>query len=260
MPIIPGLEGTFNTVCTKYDRWRPTYVKAVYDDIFKACPLNKASRALEVGIGTGQATSPILETGCQLTAVELGDQMAAFVREKFKEYPHFSVVHCPFQDYECQDNSFHLIYSASAFHWIPEEIGYQKVYHALKPGGVFARFANHPFKDKGREILHTEMQKVYARYGFPGPESQEYSEENARKRALIAEKYGFTDISYHLYRRTRTFTAAEYVQLLGTYSDHIALGEKLLPFAAEIQSVIEAHGGVITLYDTIDLQLARKPE
>lgn len=38
MPILPGREGMFNTVCAQYDRWRPTYVKAVYDDIFNACP------------------------------------------------------------------------------------------------------------------------------------------------------------------------------------------------------------------------------
>lgn len=30
---------------------------------------------------------------------------------------------------------------ASAFHWVPEEIGYSKVYAMLKPGGAFARFA-----------------------------------------------------------------------------------------------------------------------
>ena len=102
------------------------------------------------------------------------------------------------------------------------------------------------------------MQKIYARYGFPPPESKEYDEENARERALIAEKYGFTDISWHLYRRTRTFTAQEYVQLLGTYSDHIALGKP--SFFDEIREVIDAHGGLFTIYDTIDLQLARKPE
>lgn len=140
-------------------------------------PLNKHSSALEVGIGTGQATRPILETGCQITAVELGDQMAAFVREKFKEHPNFSVVNCPFQNYECPDNSIDLIYSASAFHWIPEEIGYKKVFDALRPGGVFARFA------------------------------------------------------------------------LGKPS-----------FFDEIREMIDAHGGLFTIYDTIDLQLARKPE
>lgn len=53
-----------------------------------------------------------------------------------------------FQDYECQPDSFDMIYLASTFHWIPEEIGYPKVYKMLKSGGIFARFTNHPYRDK----------------------------------------------------------------------------------------------------------------
>ena len=87
----------------------------------------------------------------------------------------------------------------------------------------------------------------------------EYSEENAKERANIAKKYGFTDISYKLYHRTRTFTAEEYTLLLGTYSDHIAIEEKIrMKFFDEIRQAINDNGGLITLYDTIDLQLARK--
>ena len=48
--------------------------------------------------------------------------------------------------------------------------------------------------------------------------------------------------------------------LLGTYSDHIAIEEGLRrEFFAGIEQAIERHGGTITIYDTIDLQLARKP-
>lgn len=53
-----------------------------------------------------------------------------------------------------------LVYSATAFHWIPEEIGYSKVFSILKSGGVFARFANHPFKDKENPELSHEIDKL----------------------------------------------------------------------------------------------------
>ncbi len=67
-------------------------------------------------------------------------------------------------------------------------------------------------------------------------------------------------MNYKLYHRTRTFTAKEYISLLGTYSDHIAIEEETrLKFFAEIQKAIEYLGNAFTLYDTIDLQLARKP-
>lgn len=52
------------------------------------------------------------------------------------------------------------MYSATAFHWIPEEIGYSKVFSILKSGGVFARFANHPFKDKENPELSHEIDKL----------------------------------------------------------------------------------------------------
>ena len=161
--------------------------------------------------------------------------------------------------------SCNLVYSASAFHWVPEEIGYRKVFDMLKSGGAFARFANHPWRDKGNPALAAAMDEAYAKYyhtyyrSVPKLED-EYTEEQAIRRAEIASKYGFIDIQHRLYRRTRVFTAAEYVLLLGTYSDHIALPDEVrLPFFRAVEDAINAHGGTITIYDTIDLQLARKP-
>lgn len=40
-------------------------------------------------------------------------------------------------------------------------------------------------------------------------------------------QYGFVDIHFDLFERTRTFTAKEYIMLLGTYSDHVVIGENM---------------------------------
>lgn len=260
MPVIPGLGWTFDTVASTYEKLRPGYVDALYQDVFAYCPLDASSRAVEVGIGGGQATRPILETGCAVIAVEPGANFCELCGEKFTAYPNFSTMNGKFEDVALPAESCDLVYSASAFHWVPEEVGYRKVFDVLKPGGAFARFANHPYKDKGRPGMHEALQAVYAVY-MPGSlVPDEYSEEAAYQRAQIAAKYGFTDIRHHLYRRTRDFTAAEYVQLLGTYSDHIAIEKETRGrFFREIEAAINGLGGVITIYDTIDLQLARKP-
>lgn len=261
MPVIKGLDWTFNTQAERYQRMRPGYVPELYEEIFRHVKLDASSTAVEVGIGGGQATQPILDTGCRVIAVESGDQLAQVCRRRFAPYPNFEAVTCRFEDYPAQDDSCDLVFSASAFHWIPEEVGYPKVLRMLKPGGVFARFANHPYKDKSRPGMHEALQEVYAVY-MPGSKpSGEYTQEAARQRAEIAARYGFTDISCHLYHRPRDFTAAEYVELLGTYSDHIAIEENTRrKFFAEIEAAINRLGGVITIFDTIDLQLARKPE
>lgn len=260
MSIIQGLETTFNTVAEQYDRTRPTYVEELYEEIFRWKKIGPRSNVLEIGIGTGQATRPILETGCTLTAVELGDNMAAVCRRKFADYPNFSVVNMAFQDFEAPENTYDLIYSASAFHWIDPKIGYPKVLRMLKPGGVFARFANHPSRDQSRPGLHDAMQVWYSRY-MPDNDftPREYSKEDAEPRAELGGAFGFSGNEYYLYKRTRDFTSEQYTQLLGTYSDHIALGEEICrEFFAKIREEIDRFGGVITIYDTIDLQLHKK--
>ena len=265
MAVIKGLEWTFDTVASTYEKFRPGYVEELYQEIFDYMPISESSRVIEVGIGGGQATLPLLQTGCELTAVEYGARFCELCTEKFKDYPKFSVITSRFEEAELARNTFDLVFSASAFHWVPEEIGYPKVFSVLKKGGVFARFANHPFRDKGNPALTEEIDRIYGKYYYnfhnrKQEAAQEYSEEQANNRALIAGKYGFVDIRYAIFRRTRIFSAKEYIALLGTYSDHIAIEETMrTEFFAKLEEAINNHGGTMTIYDTMDLQLARKP-
>ena len=260
-----GLEWTFDTVASTYEKFRPGYTDELYQMIFDYITLNESCYAIEVGIGGGQATLPILKTGCNLTAVEYGEQFSKLCMEKFKEYQNFSVVTNKFENTDFSDNTYDLVYSASAFHWVPEDIGYAKVFSMLKSGGAFARFANHPYRDKGNLPLSEEMDRIYGAYYYKYYNKRqktltEYSDKEAMQRASIAKKYGFVDIKYALFHRTRTFSANEYRTLLGTYSDHIAMEESIREeFFSKIEEAINDHGGSITVYDTIDLQLARKP-
>ena len=260
-----GKGWTFNTVSETYEKIRPGYPDELYQAVFDYAHFDASCAAAEVGIGAGQATLPVLETGCALTAVEYGDQLAQVCREKFRDYPRFSVITGKFEDAVLPENTFDLVYSASAFHWIPEEIGYPKAFRLLKSGGAFARFANHPYQAKDNPELSEAIQHAYAQYYYPYYKKQpakpaEFTEDRAAAIAKIADKYGFTDTRYALFHRQRILTAAEYRSLIGTYSDHIAIGESVREsFHDAIEEAINRHGGSITIDDTIDLQLARKP-
>ena len=126
MSVIKGLEWTFNTQAEKYEKIRPGYVPELYEDIFKLVHLNANSNVMEIGIGGGQATLPILMSGYKLTAVEYGVNLAKICSEKFRDYTNFSTVVSKFEDSFFESNSYDLIFSASAFHWIPEKIGFLK--------------------------------------------------------------------------------------------------------------------------------------
>ena len=114
--------------------------------------------------------------------------------------------------------------------------------------------------------LFRAISEVYAKYYYTYYKDQkqpekypEYTEEQAADRAETAKKYGFTDVRYALYHRTRTLSAGEYRSLIATYSDHIAMEQSIREkFFDAIAETIDRHGGSISVFDTIDLELARK--
>ena len=77
MPIIKGLEWTFDTVASKYEKLRPGYPDELYKKIFDYITIDSLSNVVEVGIGGGQATLPILKTGCTLTGIERGENFGS---------------------------------------------------------------------------------------------------------------------------------------------------------------------------------------
>ena len=264
MPSTPGLEWTFDSVCAKYDKMRPGYPAELYRALLDYAPISEHSRVVEVGSGSGQATVPILQTGCVLTAVECGDRFRERLQEKFGHHPNFSVLTGKFENLTFEENAYDLVFSATAFHWVPEQAGYEKAYAMLKMGGVFARFANNPYVARDNTALFSEIQALYDVYYYPTLKKMrqpiaEFTEERARERSLIAGRYGFSDLQYRLFYRKRVFTAEEYTELLGTYSDHIAMDAPIRAvFFSAIEDAIRRHGGTVTIHDTLDLELARK--
>lgn len=260
-----GLGWTFDTVAEDYDRYRPTYPQELFDGILAYHPVTAGSHALEIGAGTGQATLPILTAGCVVTAVEPGAKLAALLARRFAAQP-LTVVNSAFEAWECPAETFDLAYSASAFHWVPEEIGYRKVYRCLKPGGIFARFASHPYYYlPGQEALWEEIQRCYRRYmppkANPPDPAWRYDEEDAARRSAIAAQYGFTDVATRVYYRDLQYSSDEYARRLSIESDKIAMEpQKRARLLEDIASAIERHGGRIVVRDMIDLNLARKPE
>jgi ubiquinone/menaquinone biosynthesis C-methylase UbiE len=148
MPVIQGLGWTFDTVANRYEKLRPGYTKELYDTLFSYLPLGEGSKAVEVGIGGGQATKPVLDTGCSVMAVEPGENFCQLCLEKFAAYPGFSVLNGKFEEIELAQDAFDLVYSASAFHWVPEEAGYRKAFDCLKKGGRVSVITFHSLEDR----------------------------------------------------------------------------------------------------------------
>ena len=254
------LRLTFNEDEANYDKWRPSYVPELFDEIIGYSDIDETKQALEIGIGTGQATLPILQTKCKLTAIEIGGNLAEYSKRKFDSFSNFEIVNIDFESFYANNNTFDLIYSATAFHWIPEEVGYKKVFDLLKSGGVLALFWNHPFVCRTDDLLHLEIQKVYNEFRPSNKKLIEFDKSDCTKIVEIINQYGFKNCYSKLFHQTRTFTADGYIALLNTYSDHRALPiDVKTKLENGIAAAINSFGGILHVYDTMDLYLAQKP-
>ena len=247
----------FDGIPEQFNEWRPRYCEELFVDLIRYAKLDSNKTVLEVGPGTGQATEPILKTDCSYLAIELGENFTEFMKNKFDNYNNFQIINDDFETYDFGHNRFDLVYSAAAFQWIPEKIGYPKAHEILKSNGTFAMFMMRPNIQSGGgytdEPLYRKIQEVYSKYFHPETEYKCNLDYDAR------DKYGFVDLERCEYCKTREYNAEGYISLIGTHSDHLTLQEPYKSkFYDGIREVIHSFGDKITLYDKITMYLARK--
>lgn len=249
------LRKIFDTIPEKFDKWRPQYCDEVFEYLIDHVHLNTQKSILEIGPGTGQATEPILKTGCHYLGVELGENLAKYTQNKFKCYKNFHLIHDDFITHDFGKEKFDFIYSAATIQWIPEKIAFSKTHELLKNGGTLAMMMLHGDYKTPNEALYYEIQKVYAEYFHPEtPYTQKFDYGNV-------VNYGFTEFQRLEFYSKREYTADEYIEYLGTHCDHIALKEPFQSnFYEGIRNAILSFGDKICFHDTIILYLAKKAQ
>ncbi len=70
-----------------YDEIRPSYPEKLIEDIISKTDLSLNNRILEIGAGTGKATVQFAKKGFAINAIELGEDMAAILKDKCTSYP-----------------------------------------------------------------------------------------------------------------------------------------------------------------------------
>ncbi len=260
----------FDEIVMNYDKVRWGYPDELFTDVLRYSGPEKGKRALEIGAGTGKATTPFLDAGYVITAVEMGANMAEFLMNKFKEHTNFNVITATFEDALLEEGRYDLIYAASAFHWVDAEIGCPKVFRLLKSGGTFALFRYNTVPANG-EDLYEEIQSVYEKYYYSYYISNERpvrkTKEEFRNPSGIyrgfrfegLERYGFSEVTMKLYDASQTYGVDEYIALLDTYSDHRSLpDDNRAALYAGIKEAILRHGGHHKVDYIFQLYMGRK--
>jgi SAM-dependent methyltransferase len=255
-----SLRDTFDEDAERYHRARPGYPDELFDDLAALTGLRADDRVLEIGPGTGQATVPLARRGYRIVAVELGASLAAVARRNLAAFPDVEVVTGAFEAWPLPPEPFDAVVSATAFHWIDPEVALARAAEALRPDGALAVVTTWHVAG-GDEPFFAAVQDCYERF-MPGTEPGERLRPAADVPTVEAglEAGGrFAVAAIRRYERDIAYTTAEYLDLLGTYSGHIALAAdaRAALFGCIARLIDGRHGGRIVKRYLLELAVAR---
>jgi SAM-dependent methyltransferase len=248
---------SFGLAAEAYDAARPRYPAALFAAVAAHAGITPATRALELGSGTGIATLPFAEMGSSILGLELSDAMAEVARRKLARFPRVRIETTRFEDWSGAPGAFDLVFSAQAWHWMPPDV-YERTRTLLRAGGTLAVFANWATSNlpEAQAAYRKHAPEVFTRQDGDPPEDVD---------SRLAEALGsfersgcFDGIEARRFPWERSFRADEYVALIRTYSDHATLPPEVRePMLGDIARAIdEAGGSVRRSYEAV-LLLAR---
>ena len=244
---------TFDDVGELYERLRPGYPEQAFDDLVALSGIARRGAVLEIGCGTGKATVELARRGLSLTGLEPGRNLARITRGKLAGFPDARVVGSTFEAWPPGRDRFGLVVAASSFHFVDPDVGLAKVARVLRAGGAFALLSNLP--QPGESPTDRRIQRAYARHA---PALARRDEEVAWE-DRIDESGLFDTVVMCRYRWERDYSAADYVGLMETQSNHRVLpARRRAVLLRAIGAAITAGGGTLRVRYVTRLRLAKR--
>lgn len=254
----------FGEVAELYDRHRPVYPAALVDDLIDIAELDGGEAVLEVGAGTGKATVMFAARGIPIVAVEPSAEMAAVARRNTGAFPSVEIEQSDFERWDPRGRHFPLLFSAQAWHWVSQPVGYERASEVLSPNGVLAAFWNvvaWKRSDLRERLLAAYEQAAPDLSGSTSPmhPANLHSDDNADWAEEIAGAEGLTGPEVRHYEWAQVYTAEDYVGLLATTSDIRLLGEgRRAALFAAVRAALDRDGNPLTVPMDTRLCLARR--
>jgi SAM-dependent methyltransferase len=220
------LRRTFDTDARSYERTRPVLPNMLFDDLCEAAALTRGRRVIEIGCGTGQATLPLARRGLNITALELGPQLAALARRKLADFPSVTVVTSSFESWEGGDGSTDAVIAVNSLHWIDPDVRFAKPARLLRPGGAMAVVGCRWVAPVGPDSFLEAVQEDYRAVGYPGEPPPSADRVEPWHFPPEAGKW-FREILVKRYRFSAKMSAQDYVANLATQSTTYQLGAEL---------------------------------
>ncbi len=115
-------KNVFREIIADYEIARPGYPVELFNDIVDYSMIKNDAKILEIGSGPGQATEYFVKNRYNITGLEIAEKQVQYLLEKYSEYHNFNSICSSFEEYNCLKETYNLIFSATAFHWISQKL------------------------------------------------------------------------------------------------------------------------------------------
>jgi SAM-dependent methyltransferase len=250
---------SFDQMAELYARARPPPPPELFDALASYVPT--PADALEIGCGPGNASLLLLERGYRIHAVELGENLAAFARQRLAAFP-FTVEVGKWEEALLRPASVDLVVCSSAFHWLDRERALRQVVNVLKPGGALALIWGSARRTAEDDRVDQALQTAYQAHA---PELSRATMERMSGTVdeigkAVCETPELCDYEERLFPQSHVFDRQRYLDTLSTFSDHATLpAERRASLLEAIGDIIELQfGGRVERHSMARLQLARR--
>jgi ubiquinone/menaquinone biosynthesis C-methylase UbiE len=248
----------FGEVAETYDRMRPSYPDAMYDDLIAETGVKVGSPVLEIGCGTGIATTELGRRGLHIDAIDPDPRMLRLTRERVTGLD-VRCIERSFENYDSDAESFSLVFAAGSWHWVDAQTGLPKAATLLNETGSLAVCWNLPRPETlpRPSGFDAAYRKFAPKLADVASQVKNRTQEH-RRQAIVASNLFKEPVSFS-YPWTRTLSSADYTDLLSTHSDHRMLGmQTLAALLKAVRDELDQNGGAIELaYETV-LYVAHK--
>jgi SAM-dependent methyltransferase len=151
-------ESRFGQAADAYQTFRPNYPAEIFQRMLAWIPAERRNCAIDLGAGTGKATSELARWFREVIAVEPDPLMAEKLREAA---PQAKICQIPAEEYEGEQSSADLINFAQSLHWMDIPRVLENSIGWLRAGGILAvyGFGLPEAVEPVREIVRLEFRE-----------------------------------------------------------------------------------------------------
>lgn len=248
----------FEETADLYTKYCSDYPIELINSLISKTGLKAKDSILEIGSGSGKATRLLVDYGFQITCVEPGQQLVSFAMQSLQNKPDLKFIVSPFEDWVHTNESFDVVFSAQAFHWLKKETKYQKCAKALKDKKYLALCWNMYLNDD--TTLISSLAEVCRNYGVLNFITAEaVKKEIAYNVDEIEKSKLFSSPWVHTFSRTERNTAEDLINFLSTgegYQDLVSEARDKLN--RDIIAIFDQNSGIINRPIISALYVARK--